>query len=260
MKYAIVIFILLTVGCKYVPSLSKHFEDKPGCFILYDVKNDEYIKYDEEKCKERYSPCSTFKIPHTIIALETGALADADEIIKWDSLKYPRQQFWPDEWAKDHNLKSAFKYSVVWFYKELSERINPDTYKKYLDQFNYGNKDLSGPKNEFWLVSSLKISPDEQMNFIKNLFTGKLNITSKTYKELLNMMILEETGFYTLYGKTGMGDLESGKFISWVVGMVENDKGVYLYVFDYFDTDSKRIINERIERLKGILSDLEVLP
>jgi beta-lactamase class D len=60
----------------YETDLSKYFEGYSGAFVLYDVENKYYIRHNEEQCKKRLSPCSTFKIPNSLIALETGIATD----------------------------------------------------------------------------------------------------------------------------------------------------------------------------------------
>ena len=95
-----------------------------GTFVLYDKLRDRYVRYNEMRAADRFSPCSTFKIPNTLIGLETGAAKSAYMTIKWDQEKHPKQSFWDDlkriagvDWARDHTLKSAFRNSVVWYYK-----------------------------------------------------------------------------------------------------------------------------------------------
>ena len=58
-----------------------------GCFVLYNLNEDEYFKYNSERCKEGFIPASTFKIFNSLASLETGAVKDENEITKWDSVK-----------------------------------------------------------------------------------------------------------------------------------------------------------------------------
>ena len=75
--------------------LSRFFENIEGAIVLYDVKNNRYLRHNEKRCKERFTPASTFKIPNALIGLETGAVKDANSLIAWDKVKYPEQN-WTD--------------------------------------------------------------------------------------------------------------------------------------------------------------------
>src|ERR1043165_10289630 len=94
-------FLLLSlfiVGLNFAPAeaqdLSPYFKNTNGAFVLYDLKNDRYIRYNEQRCRERFSPKSTFKIPNSLIGLETGVIRDADFVIPWNRQKYPPQDNW----------------------------------------------------------------------------------------------------------------------------------------------------------------------
>src|SRR4030095_11993155 len=80
--------------------LSKYFQNTEGAFVLYDMKNDRYLRYNEQRCRERFSPFSTFKIPNSLIGLETGVIKDAEFVIRWDSKKYPAQNNMMPEWNR----------------------------------------------------------------------------------------------------------------------------------------------------------------
>src|SRR5688500_15640027 len=51
----------------------KYFDEcgVQGSFMMYDMKNNKYTYYDSARCYVRYSPASTFKIPNSLIGLET---------------------------------------------------------------------------------------------------------------------------------------------------------------------------------------------
>ncbi|HEY6951307.1 MAG TPA: penicillin-binding transpeptidase domain-containing protein, partial [Bacteroidota bacterium] len=71
------------------PDLGKYFEGYNGGFVLYDFKNNEYSQYNPKMCSTRFTPCSTFKIPNSLIALETGVAPDTSFVIRYDSVKHP---------------------------------------------------------------------------------------------------------------------------------------------------------------------------
>ena len=50
------------------------------------------------------------------------------------------------------------KQSVVWYYQELARRVGPERMQKWVTAFRYGNEDISGGIDRFWLESALRIS------------------------------------------------------------------------------------------------------
>lgn len=95
-------------GTVSIDDLSSYFTGFNGCFILYDESNNEYTIYNENKIQIRVSPCSTYKIIHSLIGLETGVLKDENTVFKWDGTQYPIES-----WNKDQTLTSAVSNSVV---------------------------------------------------------------------------------------------------------------------------------------------------
>ena len=144
------LWLLATLLCGLVcagieaQDLSKYFQNNEGAFVLYDLKNDRYLRYNERRCRERFSPFSTFKIPNSLIGLETGVIKDAEFVIPWDSQKYPAQNSLMPEWNRDQTLRSAIKYSVVWYYRELAKSVGEPRMKEWVTRLGYGNQDTSG--------------------------------------------------------------------------------------------------------------------
>ncbi len=63
----------------------------PACLLVTDATGRIVTRAGGERCAQRFSPCSTFKIPNSLIGLETGVLTDATTVIPWDRDRYPRQ-------------------------------------------------------------------------------------------------------------------------------------------------------------------------
>ena len=129
--------------------LSKYFQNTEGAFVLYDLKNDRYLRYNERRARQRFNPFSTFKIPNSLIGLETGVIKDAEFVIPWDRQKYPAQNNMMPEWNRDQTLRSAIKYSVLWYYRELAMRVGEKRMKEWVSKLDYGNQDTSGGIDRF---------------------------------------------------------------------------------------------------------------
>jgi len=151
--------------CSQTESIEQHTEWKKcfeqlnvtGSFALFDSKRNTYLLSDKEQFTIPYSPASTFKICNTLIGLETGIIPNEDYTLKWDGIKRN------PVWDKDHNLKSAFKNSVVWYYQDIARKIGGSKMKDWLEKLNYGNCDTTGGIDKFWLEGNLRISPLTQV-------------------------------------------------------------------------------------------------
>lgn len=242
------------------PALASHFKPFPaGAFVLYDLKQNRYVRYNEARCRERFSPFSTFKIPNSLIGLDTGVITDAEFVIKWDAKKYPsfNQDTLPfSAWWQDQTLRTAFKRSVVWYYRELALKVGEKRMKEYVNKLDYGNEDASGPLNGFWLRSSLKISADEQVDFLKRFYKEELPVSKRSINILKEIMTLEETPEYKLSGKTGGGPLGEDRYLGWFVGYLETKESTYFFATEIEGPTYLAIRDERIALTKRILAGL----
>ena len=242
------------------PDLASYFKPFPaGAFVLYDLKRDSYLRYNEARCRERLSPFSTFKIPNSLIGLDTGVIRDAEYVIKWDAKKYPPhdEDALPfKEWWQDQTLRTAIRRSVVWYYRELALKVGRERMKDYVHRFGYGNEDVSGPLDGFWLADSLKISADEQVEFLKRLHKEELPVSKRSIKIVKEITTLEKTPEYELHGKTGGGPLAEGRFLGWFVGYLETKDDTYFFATQIEGPTYLSVRDERIGLTKRILSDM----
>ncbi len=194
-----------------------------GSFSLYNLKSNTYILWNESQFDSLYTPASTFKIPNSLFALETGVILDENEIIPWDSVVR-----WLPAWNRDHNLRDAFKNSTVWFYQELARRIGRERMQEFISAIGYGNQDISGALDSFWLNGVLKISPRGQITMLVNLYNNTLPFSQRTMDIVKKIMIREKTENYTLRAKTGWSTQEK-RDIGWFVGFVERSDNVWFF-------------------------------
>jgi beta-lactamase class D len=139
-----------------------------GTVIIEDKNSGKKYVYNAKRSEEGYLPASTFKIINTLIALQTGAVKDEKEYIKWDGTDKGFK-----EWNKDQNILTAFPVSCVWFYQELAGRIGNDRYLYYLTMLKYGNGKTGKNVDTFWLDGDLRISAKEQIEVIKSIYFEK---------------------------------------------------------------------------------------
>ncbi len=188
---------------------------KDAGFILRDNNHESVYYYNKERCTKRMLPASTFKIFNSLVALETAVAPDDQLVIKWDSVVRDHT-----EWNRDLTMREAFKASSVPYYQEIARRIGPARMQHYLDTVKYGNMNMSGKVDEFWLNDTLQITPDEQTGFVKRLYFAELPFSERSQRIVKTMMLQEQTPEYNLYYKTGTGKI-GDKYIYWVVGFSE---------------------------------------
>jgi len=271
MKYLLIYSLILltfdSLGQKIdTIDLQSYYGDFIGGFSIYDLKTDNYIQYNPEHCKKRFSPCSTFKIPNSLIGLETGVIADTGYVIKYDSILHPKDSFQLANepfrhWYEDLSLKRAIKYSCVWYYQELSRRVGQERMQKLVNDLDYGNKDISSGLDTYWLCGSIQISINEQIDFLKRLYLHELNgFSDINIDAVKSIMLYETTPNYKLYGKTGGGDCWDDKVLGWYVGFVETESGTKIFAMNIIVNNFGDLNNNlRIELTKKILKELKII-
>jgi len=197
-----------------------------GCFTIYDLKNDVKLNYNAKRLDSVFLPASTFKIINSMIALETGVIKDEKEIIKWDSVNRSY-----DQWNSDQNLESGLKYSAVWAYQELARRIGEKRMKYWVKASNYGNKNVNGGIDVFWLSGDIRISPNQQIDFLKKLYLNQLPFSQKNQEIIKKIMIVNQTADYTIRAKTGWATRIHNQ-IGWYVGYIEKGENVYFFTIN----------------------------
>ncbi len=245
-------------------NLDHVFENTEGAFVLYDLKNNHYVRHNEARCRQRFTPASTFKIANSLIGLETGVVRDAEFVISWDRQRYPdqgRPKIAPFiHWWQDHTLRSPMKHSVVWYYIEIARQVGAPRMKRHLMQYRYGNGDISGGIEQFWRNSSLRISADEQVEFLRKFYTGKLSVSTRSTNIVKEIMLLEHTATYRLSGKTGAAPSGNGGTLAWFVGYLEREDNVHFFALNMDGANFEAIREERINMTKRILTELGYLP
>lgn len=233
------------------------FEDQSLTVCVRDVETGDQFVHNADRAAKRFTAYSTFKIPNSIIALETGAVEDSNEKFAFDPSKH-RSDFRKDpNYNRDQTLPSAFRHSVVWTFQEIAKRVGPNRYADYLERFQYGNQDLSGGIDRFWL-SSLEISAIEQVEILARFYNDDLELKPETNKAVKSMMLLEETDAYRLHGKTGTGMPKDGTWSGWLVGFVEAADKTFIFAI-HADADSYPALQVmRLSILKDSMTHLGV--
>jgi len=234
----------------------RHFKAKgidDATFVLFEPAADRYRVLDETRARNRYIPASTFKIPNALIGLEVGSLADENEVFHWDGKPKP----YP-EWERDQTLASGMKYSVVWMFQEIARRTGKARMKEWVQKLEYGNQDISGGIDLFWLQGGLRISAMEQVAFLYRLAEGRLPATQRAQRLVRQALVVEKTRDYTIYAKTGTATGRDA--INWWVGWIERKGRPEAYFAMNFVPGPKTVYSDRLDIGRAILEEAGVLP
>lgn len=220
---------------------SAYFDGINGAAVIYDPAEESYQIYNQELALTRRSPCSTFKIISSLIALEEGAIEPDDSVRTWSG-----EIFWNEEWNRDIGFSDAFHASCVWYFREVIDEIGKEIMQEELNRLLYGNCDISdweGHLNTnnsnpvltgFWIESSLLISPKEQTEVMERIFGDHTEYSEETLDQLKQVMLLQEQNEadVSIYGKTGMGKAHGIVVDSWFTGFADTDgKRIYFCVY-----------------------------
>jgi beta-lactamase class D len=187
-----------------------------GTFVLYEPARHRFGVLDEARANHRYLPASTFKIPNALIGLEAGSIRDENEVFKWDGKPKTRPAL-----ERDHTLNSGMADSVLPMFQEIARRTGKARMRDWVQRFDYGNKDIGGGIDLFWLQGSMRISALEQVAFLRKLEEGRLPVSARSRRLVRDALVVERTPEYTLYAKTGSSGLSVKEPVQWWVGWVE---------------------------------------
>ena len=234
--------------------LADIFQGFDGTFIMYDEGADRYTVFNKALSETRLPPCSTFKVFHALIGLDSGVLDrdDARTLMKWNGKPSSIAA-----WNHDQTLASAMRHSVVWYFQRVATGIGEERMQRGLDRIGYGNRDISGGLTRFWLQSSLKISPREQVGLLRALFNGSLPFAAEDIAVVKRDITLSSGKGLRFMGKTGSDDADRG-IIGWFVGGVETPHNRWSFAVNIQGPDASGV------RARGIaeaaLKRLSILP
>jgi beta-lactamase class D len=214
----------------------------PGCFLLLDLSTGVTHVSEAQSCDVPTSPASTFKITNSLIGLETGVTAGADALRRFDPDKHGYAQ-WGRE---DLTLTQAVRQSVVWYFRELAAEVGHERMQTMLERLDYGNARIGADVTMFWLDGSLMISGREQLDFLRRMWTGALDVAPEHVRTLEGILTQPLRDLEARVGdpaqyeaawssdvvaqfKTGTNDHE-GSSVTWLVGRLRSDQRDLIFV------------------------------
>ena len=232
--------------------LSTYFGEYEGSFVLYDLENDAWSIHDKEHATLRVAPNSTYKIYDALFGLEEDIITPENSFIAWDGKNYPF-----DTWNTDQTLQSAMSNSVNWYFQSLNEQLGVHSVNKYIQQIKYGNENMSGNFSSYWMESSLKISPIEQVELLTKLQNNSFGFAPENINAVKDAICLSSSDAGTFYGKTGTGRVDGQDVNGWFIGYIETADNTYFFATN-IGADSDATGGNATEITMSILSDMNI--
>lgn len=206
---------------KIDPSLEKYFDSShvEGSFSLLNNQLATITVYNMDLDTQRFSPATSFNILNSLVGIQTGKISNENTVLNTGSTQDSALSF-----------KEAFKSSSNTFFQALANQVGKDTMKFWVDSIGYGNKNVIGPVDSWWLDDHLKISPDEQLGLVSKLYFSQLPFQKYAQQMVQDQMLQEDNDHYELSYTTGVGVGIQGNSIGWVLGWIVENRHVYFFV------------------------------
>ncbi|HSN21658.1 MAG TPA: penicillin-binding transpeptidase domain-containing protein [Usitatibacter sp.] len=238
-----------------MPQWRHHFDARgaKGTFVLFEPMLDRYRTIDPLRAERRSLPAATFDIANALVGLEVGSIADEGEVFRWDGRTKPFEA-----WERDHALDSAMREGVAWMFQEVARRTGKARMREWLDRLEYGNRDLSGGIDLFWLQGGLRVSAMEQVRFLHRLAEGRLPMTQRAQRLVRNALVVERSRDRTLYARAG--SVPTGReAVAWWVGWVERKGRPQAYFAMNFTPGPRAPVADGVDIGRAVLREAGVL-
>jgi bla regulator protein BlaR1 len=232
--------------------LSTYFGEYEGSFVLYDLENDAWSIHDMEHATLRVAPNSTYKIYDALFGLEEEIITPENSFIAWNGKTYPFEA-----WNADQTLQSAMNSSVNWYFESVDEQLGAANISNYIEEIGYGNENISGDFSTYWMESSLKISPIEQVELLTRLQNNSLGFAPENINAVKDAICLCASDAGTFYGKTGTGRVDGQDVNGWFIGYIETVDNTYFFATN-IGADSDATGGNATEITMSILSDMNI--
>lgn len=236
------------------PDWGRFFDefDAQGTIVVVDERVGPHSAwvYGQERASKRFSPASTFKIPHTLFALDAGSVRDEFEVFEWDRIERGFAGH-----NRDQDLRSAMRNSALWVYQRFADEIGEKRARDYLSRIDYGNADPSVVEGDYWVDGKLAISAYEQISFLRRLYLNELPFAVEHQRLVKDMMIVEAGRSWILRAKTGW----EGR-MGWWVGWVEWPTGPVFFALNIDTPNRAADLIKREQVTRAILRSIDALP
>lgn len=239
----------LAQNVQYSPALNQARESGGfhGAIVTLDTASDKYLASDTKMVHTGFIPASTFKIFSSLVALETGVVSH-DDLLIWDGVVRDRSEI-----NRDLTLVEAFALSALPHYQQLVREIGKAEMKGFLTSVGYGNANMDGGLDRFWIDGGLRISPIQQVQFLERLLANRLPFSLETMKTV-KKLLLNAYPDPSISAKTGWTDIEGQNFGWWVGWKVNQGDPVVFATILLTDSPGDGFGKARIDVTRKVLS------
>lgn len=222
-----------------------------GTLVVVDERRTPPVTlvYDIDRAKRRYSRASTFKIPHTLFALDAGAAVDEFQVFPWDGVKRSFEGH-----NQDQTLRSAMRNSTLWVYQGFARTIGEAKARAYLRAIDYGNADPATKSGDYWVDGHLRVSAMEQVDFLRRLYRNALPFKVEHQRLVKDLLVKQATSEWILRAKTGW----EGRY-GWWVGWVEYGEGAVFFALNIDTPRRLEDLPKREQIVRGVLGSMGLL-
>src|SRR5690606_15952060 len=101
-----------------------------------------------------------------------------------------------------------------------AKTIGTSQMEDWLNKAQYGNANTSGGIDRFWLSGGLRITPKQQVDFLRRIHNYQLPFSKRSIDILKKIMVSNDTADFIVRSKTGLGQ-QDNQNIGWYVGYIE---------------------------------------
>ena len=260
---------LLAAGLLLAASFVAPAEARILCTIVADAASAETLLEDGD-CTTRVTPASTFKVPLAVMGYDSGFLKNAGEPVLPYAKGYP--DWGGDAWRQPTDPKRWMQFSVVWYSQQIARSLGAERLRTYAEAFSYGNADVTGDPGKdnglerSWIASSLKISPREQVDFLRRLVKRELPVSAEAMAKAMEIVEEREmAGGWRAWGKTGMayprkadGAFDYRRPWGWYVGWARRDGRTVVFA-RLLQDERKQEPRTSLRARDGILAELPAI-
>lgn len=236
------------------------FEDENvvGTFAVREVGSAQTLVWDRDRAERARLPASTFKILNSMIILQTQVIGGVDELVPWDGIEREIEV-----WNQDHSLRSGIEVSAVWMYQALAREVGATRMADWVAAADYGNAQVGGGIDEFWLRGDLRISPLEQLDFLEQMVTDGLPFDDDVVADVREIIVREQGNGWSWSHKTGTA-LAVEPTLGWLVGTTDFADRTWVFAMNV-DLEGPALatqVDPRVRQLltRRILEDIGALP
>ena len=128
--------------------------------------------------------------------------------------------------------------------------------QKYVDLFEYGNRNIGGGIDQFWLTGNLRIDPVQQVDFVDRLRRGVLPLGKRSQELVRDILPVTKVGEAVIRAKSGLLGAERGEpSLGWMVGWAEKGETHTVFALN-MDCKEPRHIADRMTLTQACLKDI----